>query len=53
MFVRLDPGFAALFLRDEFNFGYKSMIDGGVPQDAARRAIKHGYKYFDSLGAFK
>ncbi|WP_447511695.1 hypothetical protein, partial [Acinetobacter geminorum] len=40
-------------IREEFNIGYKQMIDAGVPKDIAKKAIKDSYKYFDSLGGFK
>jgi hypothetical protein len=40
-------------IHQEFNFGYRTMIDAGVPPDVARRAIRRAYKYFDSLGAFQ
>ncbi|AGU52771.1 RHS family protein [Variovorax paradoxus B4] len=40
-------------VRDEFNTGYRQMINAGVPTDVARRAMKKSYKYFDCLGAFK
>jgi hypothetical protein len=40
-------------INQEFAIGYRQMIDAGVPQDVARKAIKDSYKYFDSLGAFK
>jgi RHS repeat-associated protein len=46
----LDPW--ATSVRDEFEIGYREMVDAGVPRDAARRAIARSYKYFDSLGAF-
>ncbi|MFC7422029.1 RHS repeat-associated core domain-containing protein [Iodobacter arcticus] len=38
-------------LKDEFNFGYKSMIDAGVSPSVARKATKKSYKYFNCLGA--
>ncbi|WP_442890275.1 RHS repeat-associated core domain-containing protein [Chitinimonas sp. JJ19] len=39
-------------LAQEFNIGYKQMIDAGVPKQVAQRAIKKSYKYFDCIGAF-
>jgi hypothetical protein len=32
---------------------YQEMIEAGVPEKVARKAIGRSYKYFDSLGAFK
>jgi hypothetical protein len=46
----IDPWSTSV--RDEFEVGYREMVDAGVPRDAARRAIARSYKYFDSLGAF-
>ncbi|WP_158228928.1 FG-GAP-like repeat-containing protein [Chitinimonas sp. BJB300] len=40
-------------INQEFNIGYKQMIDAGVPANQAKKAIKDSYKYFDSLGAFQ
>ena len=40
-------------ITDEFNIGYRQMINAGVPQDVARRAMRKSYKYFDCLGAFR
>ena len=39
-------------VEEEFNIGYQEMIDAGVPEDKAKKAIKDSYKYFDDLGAF-
>jgi hypothetical protein len=39
-------------ITDEFNIGYKQMINAGVPQDVARSAMRKSSKYFDCLGAF-
>ena len=36
-------------LRDEFNIGYREMLNAGVPTKQAQKAFKQAYKYFDSL----
>jgi hypothetical protein len=48
----LDP-WRSTTIREEFDFGYRTMIDAGVPPDVTRRAIRAAYRYFDSLGAFQ
>jgi hypothetical protein len=40
-------------LNQEFQIGYRQMLDAGVPQGVARRAMKASYKYFESIGAFE
>lgn len=47
----LDPW--ATSISSEFDVGYRQMLQSGVPEDAARKAIRESYKYFDALGAFK
>jgi len=47
------PPWTSTTIREEFDFGYRTLIDAGVPPDVARRAIRRAYKYFDSLGAFQ
>lgn len=42
---RADSG-AGNTLRQEFNRGYRDMIDAGVDPRAARRVMKKNYKYF-------
>ncbi len=37
----------------EFNTSYRELIDAGVDERSARRAIRSAYKYFDSIGGFK
>ncbi|WP_299516489.1 hypothetical protein [uncultured Rummeliibacillus sp.] len=39
-------------IRYEFNESYKEMIEAGVDQKIARKAMLDAYKYFDSLGGF-
>ncbi|WP_438298531.1 hypothetical protein [Sporosarcina sp. FA15] len=39
-------------IRYEFNESYREMIEAGVEQKSARRAIGDSYKYFDKLGGF-
>ncbi len=39
-------------IRYEFNASYREMIEAGVEQKTARKAIGDSYKYFDSLGGF-
>jgi hypothetical protein len=36
----------------EFNTSYKEMINAGVGNNQAQKAIKDAYKYFDSIGGF-
>ncbi len=36
-------------LRQEFNIGYREMINAGVPKAQAQKAFKDAYKYFDGL----
>lgn len=36
-------------LRDEFNIGYREMLNAGVPTKQAQKAFKQAYKYFDNL----
>ncbi|WP_406741421.1 hypothetical protein [Acinetobacter shaoyimingii] len=36
-------------LKQEFNISYREMLDAGVPEKQARKAINDSYKYFDSL----
>ncbi|MGG0731699.1 T7SS effector LXG polymorphic toxin [Bacillus paramycoides] len=36
----------------EFNVSYREMIEAGVSQKNARKALVDAYKYFDSLGGF-
>lgn len=36
-------------LKDEFNIGYREMIDAGVHPKVAKKAYKKAYKYFDGL----
>jgi len=38
-------------LADEFRIGYRQMIDAGVPEGAARSAVRKSFKYFTGLGA--
>jgi hypothetical protein len=40
-------------IKQEFQIGYKQMIDAGVPEGVVRKSINDSYKYFDGLGAFK
>jgi RHS repeat-associated protein len=46
----LDP--FGTTIHEEFNIGYRQLIDAGVPENSARTVVKDSYKYFDSLGAF-
>ena len=39
-------------IQDGFNSSYRDLIDAGVDEKTARKAIKDAYKYFDGLGAF-
>lgn len=39
-------------IRYEFNESYREMIEAGVDQKIARKAMLDAYKYFDSLGGF-
>ncbi len=39
-------------IRYEFNESYREMIEAGVDQKNARKAMVDAYKYFDSLGGF-
>lgn len=39
-------------IREQFQHSYRDLINAGVPQDVARKAIRNAYKHFDSLGAF-
>ncbi|MDU8925635.1 RHS repeat-associated core domain-containing protein, partial [Pasteurellaceae bacterium LIM206] len=48
---RAQPSGWNTTLRDEFNIGYREMIDAGVPRTQAQKAFKDAYKYFDSLRA--
>ncbi|MGE7902721.1 hypothetical protein ACQKOI_31025 [Bacillus paramycoides] len=36
----------------EFNVSYREMIEAGVSQKNARKALVDAYRYFDSLGGF-
>ena len=36
-------------LREEFNIGYREMINAGVNPKVAKKAYKDAYKYFDGL----
>ena len=36
----------------EFNHSYLDLINAGVDEKTAQKAIKDAYKYFDGLGAF-
>ncbi|MCD8523082.1 MAG: hypothetical protein LRY72_12575, partial [Saccharospirillaceae bacterium] len=38
-------------LRQEFDRGYRQMIDAGVDPKAAQRVMKKNYQYFEGLGA--
>ena len=37
----------------EFNQGYRELIEAGVSEKDAKKAMRRAYKYFDSIGAFK
>lgn len=37
----------------EFNTSYREMINAGVDESQAKKAIKKAYKYFDGIGGFK
>jgi len=50
---RAQPGGWNTPIREEFNISYREMIDAGVSQKVARRAISQNYEYFDALGAFR
>ena len=39
-------------IRYECNVSYREMIEAGVDQKAARKAMKDAYKYFEGLGGF-
>ena len=36
-----------------FNQGYRELIEAGVSEKDAKKAMRRAYKYFDSIGAFK
>lgn len=38
--------------RTEFRIAYRELLDAGVPERTARRAIGRAYVYFDNLGWF-
>ena len=37
----------------EFNTSYRELINAGVDEQSARKAIRSAYKYFDLIGGFK
>ncbi len=43
------PGGWDKTLKEEFHTSYREMIDAGVPQAQARKALGDAYKYFDKL----
>uniref|UniRef100_UPI002484A1DD RHS repeat-associated core domain-containing protein n=1 Tax=Photorhabdus caribbeanensis TaxID=1004165 RepID=UPI002484A1DD len=46
---RAMPGGWDKTLKEEFHTSYREMIDAGVPQAQARKALGDAYKYFDKL----
>jgi intein/homing endonuclease len=38
-------------LRDEFDFSYSVMLEAGVSEKTAKKAMKKAYKYFNGIGA--
>jgi hypothetical protein len=50
---RAQPGGWNTPIREKFRISYREMIDAGVSEQVARRAISQNYKYFDALGAFR
>jgi hypothetical protein len=38
---------------EEFNVGYRELLDSGISEKDARHAMRRAYKYFDSIGAFE
>ena len=48
---RKSAGFSGN-IRDEFSVAYREMIDAGVSPDAAKRAARKSYSYYEALGAF-
>ena len=48
---RVEQGYDTS-IKDEFNASYREMVESGVDEKTAQKAIKDSYKYFDSIGAF-
>ncbi|WP_246545387.1 hypothetical protein [Photorhabdus hainanensis] len=46
---RAMPGGWDKTLKEELHTSYREMIDAGVPQTQARKALGDAYKYFDKL----
>ncbi|MEU4476402.1 DUF6531 domain-containing protein, partial [Micromonospora sp. NPDC023888] len=49
--ARRRAGGFATSIQHEFRESYRELLNAGVPQDVAQKAIKDAYKYFNSINA--